>query len=85
MPEMFGMTETDERALHLMGEIAAVVERDGCTYDEATLALKILLRHYQAEARFFLNGASIMDVAQYRQRQFEKKAAAPGDGAAAGG
>lgn len=68
--------EIEERELELVGKIAAVIEQGDYTYDEAKCALFTLSSHYDREAQRFLNSASIMDIAQCRQRQFEKNAAA---------
>ena len=74
--------ETEKRELELAGKIAAVIEQGGYTYDEARFALFRLSSYYDTEAKRFLSSTSILDIAQYRQRQFEKSAAAP-DGSAA--
>lgn len=79
------MVETGNRELHLLGEIAAVVEQKDYTYQEAISALSQLLNYYTSNGRLFLSSTSIMDIAQHRQRQYEKNAAAPDIGAAAKG
>lgn len=79
------MQETEERKLELVGKIAAVIEQGDYTYDEAKFALSTLSSHYAREAQRFLNSASIMDIAQCRQRQFEKNAAALDESTAAEG
>lgn len=79
------MEETGNRDLKLLGEIAAVVERKDYTYQEAISALSQLLNYYTENGRLFLSSVSIMDIAQHRQRQYEKNAAAPDTGTAAKG
>ncbi len=77
------MKECENRALYLFGELAAVAEKGGYSYEETTLALSKLLEYYRENGQLFLSGANIMGIAQYRQRQYEKKVAALGENAAA--
>lgn len=79
------MQETEKREFELVGKIAAVIEQGDYTYDEAKSALFTLSSHYAREAQRFLNSANIMDIAQCRQRQFEKNAAALDESTAAEG
>lgn len=76
------MQKSEQRVLDLFGKIAAVIEQGSYTYQEARAALFKLSEHYRTEGQLFLDDASILDVTQYRQRLFEKNAAAL-DGSAA--
>lgn len=79
------MQKSEQRVLDLFGKIAAVIEQGGYTYQEAHAALFKLSEHYRTEGQLFLDNASILDVAQYRQRLFEKNTAALDGSAAAKG
>lgn len=76
------MLETEKREFELAGKIAAVIEQGNYTYDEAKFALFRLSSYYAEEAQRFLSNTSIINIAQYRQQQFEKSTAAL-DGSAA--
>ncbi len=70
------MDEREKRVLRLFGEIAAVAEQGGYTFQETTDALSRLSDYYEANGYSFLNSARILDVAQHRQLQYEKKTTA---------
>ncbi len=77
------MNEHTKRVNRLFGELAAVAERGGYSYQETTEALAQLSKYYAEIGRAFLNGADMMKIARYKQDQYEKSAATLSESAAA--
>lgn len=79
-------TEHDrqEKVAELVGGIASVIERSGCTYGEAMEAMERLEAAYKETAGCYLDRADIKEVSAFEQRLYEEelKAASSGQGAA---
>lgn len=63
--EWFETKEEAEKFGRLAGEIAAIIEKSGCTYKEALRVMDALKRNYEKKGNDLLNNSNIQEVAKY--------------------
>ena len=66
------MRMLENSSLELFGQVAAVVECGKYTYQETMAALSRLSKYYEENAQMLLRDIPITQIAQYRQREYEK-------------